>query len=244
MMTDIATMIWKELRELLRQRGSKRSTLLGILIPIALLGIYLPYQSGREWVESPVSLAAWAWVPLVFITSVIADSFAGERERHTLETLLASRLPDHAILFGKILAAMLYALVITLFMVFVGLVTVNVTAKAERLLLFPLHVTLIGLALTIIFGLLMATIGVFVSLRAATVRQAQQSLSYATLVLVFLPMIALRIVPQSWIVQVSQTLQNVGGSLIAAIILLTLLLADVVLIILAMHRFQRARLIL
>jgi ABC-type Na+ efflux pump permease subunit len=35
---------------------------------------------------------------------MITDSIAGERERQTLETLLASRLPDRAILLGKVAA--------------------------------------------------------------------------------------------------------------------------------------------
>ena len=39
----------------------------------------------------------------MMVSSLVADSFAGERERHTLETLLASRLPDRAILAGKLL---------------------------------------------------------------------------------------------------------------------------------------------
>ena len=36
---------------------------------------------------------------------MIADGIPGERERHTLETLLASRLSDRSILLGKVMAA-------------------------------------------------------------------------------------------------------------------------------------------
>ena len=43
------------------------------------------------------------------IISFIGDAIAGERERHTLETLLASRMPDRAILLGKVIAIVLYA---------------------------------------------------------------------------------------------------------------------------------------
>ncbi len=39
---------------------------------------------------------------------MITDSIAGERERQTLETLLASRLPDRAIVLGKIIAVTLF----------------------------------------------------------------------------------------------------------------------------------------
>jgi len=68
----------------------------------------------------------WAWVPLFLVMGVIAYSFAGDRERHTLETLLASRLSNRAILLGKIAAAVGYALRVTLLSLAAGLVTVNV----------------------------------------------------------------------------------------------------------------------
>jgi ABC-2 type transport system permease protein len=90
------------------QRGSLRGGWLGLVIFVAVFGILLPLQSGRGWVESPTGLAVWAWVPFLLVSSVVADSFAGERERHTLETLLASRLPDRAILFGKLATAVGY----------------------------------------------------------------------------------------------------------------------------------------
>ena len=72
---------------------------------IAVFGVFLPLQNGASWVTSPITMVYWAWMPLMLVTGVIADSFAGERERHTLETLLASRLPDRAILLGKVAAA-------------------------------------------------------------------------------------------------------------------------------------------
>ena len=58
---------------------------------------------------------------------MIADSFAGERERHTLETLLASRLSDRAILFGKIAACIAYGWLMAMLCVLVGTITENVS---------------------------------------------------------------------------------------------------------------------
>lgn len=46
----------------------------------------------------------WAALPITLAGAMITDSIAGERERQTLETLLASRLPDRAILLGKVAA--------------------------------------------------------------------------------------------------------------------------------------------
>lgn len=50
----------------------------------------------------------WAALPFVLSAVMITDSIAGERERQTLETLLASRLPDRAFVLGKIIAVTLF----------------------------------------------------------------------------------------------------------------------------------------
>lgn len=55
-----------------------------------------------------------ASLPLALSGVMIIDSFAGERERQTLETLLASRLPDQAILLGKVIAVTLAGLALLL----------------------------------------------------------------------------------------------------------------------------------
>jgi len=50
---------------------------------------------------------AWAALPITLAGVMITDAIAGERERQTLETLLASRLPARAILLGKVVAVTL-----------------------------------------------------------------------------------------------------------------------------------------
>ena len=52
-------------------------------------------------------------IPLVVATVIAADSFAGERERGTLEALLHSPTSDRELLVGKFLAAWLPALVVS-----------------------------------------------------------------------------------------------------------------------------------
>ena len=105
MIADVLTVAWKEWRELLQLGGSHRGGRFSLVILVLVFGVFLPFQSGAEWVESPATVFYWGWVPLMLVSGAVADSFAGERERHTLETLLASRLPDRAILLGKMAAA-------------------------------------------------------------------------------------------------------------------------------------------
>ena len=95
----------------------------------------MPILSGtaREW--SPTFGASWktvwiiAYMANVIALSVVPDSFAGERERHTLEKLLASRLADRSILLGKYAAAILYSLVFAVIVLALGIVTAVVTTR-------------------------------------------------------------------------------------------------------------------
>ena len=132
-MIDVLTVATKEWKELVWSGGGMRGGRMSLVILLAVFGVFMPYQFGAEWLHSPGMLMYWAWVPLMIVSGVVADAFAGERERHTLETLLATRLPDRAILFGKTLAAVGYGWGLVLVMLALGVVTVAVTDRASRL---------------------------------------------------------------------------------------------------------------
>jgi ABC-2 type transport system permease protein len=245
MMTDLRTMIWKEWKELLLQHGGVRSGLIPmILLPLGLLGVMLPWQMGRAWIESPMTLAIWAWLPLMLTTSLIADSFAGERERHTLETLLASRLPDRAILFGKIGAVVSYGWGLTLLSVLIGLVTVNLAHSEDELLLYSRATAAGIIALSLLGSCLAASAGALVSLRAATVRQAQQILLIAIMLLLFVPVYGVQLLPEEWRARLISALMAGGPTRLMLTLIALLTALDLALMIAALIRFQRARLIL
>lgn len=248
MISDIWTIVWKEWRELLLARGTLRGSLARLGIMVAVFGVFLPLQTGRAWVESPGTLAYWAWVPLFLVVGVVADSFAGERERHTLETLLASRMPDRPILFGKVLAAIGYGWGIAVASLLLGLVTVNVAHGQGQLLVYPALVLVGGLALGLLGSGLMACAGVLISLRAPTVRQAAQTMSIATFAVFWLPILALqvlqRMIPAERVAWLLAALQRADWAVVLAVVMAILAAADLVLLWAAMARFQRARLIL
>jgi len=117
-------------------------------------------------------------------TSYIGDAFAGERERHTLETLLASPVSDRAILWGKITVSIAYAWGLSLIGLLLGLVVSNLLSGQDHWEFYhPLDIFVEMLALSLSASLLSASAGVLVSLRAATVRQAQQTMAVGTLIL-------------------------------------------------------------
>lgn len=174
MIGDIATVMWKEWKEILlfRSRRGRFGNIVGRLMLLGVFGVYLPLISGREWATSPLMLGAWAWVPYLLIVSVIADSFAGERERHTLETLLASRLPERAILFGKIGAALGCGWGVALISLLLSLITVNIAFADDGLLIYPAPTLAAILVLSLLVSLLAASLDVLVSLRASSLQQA------------------------------------------------------------------------
>lgn len=243
MIQDISTMIWKEARELMMLRSGLRGGWTGLLILIGVFGVLMPLQSGPEWLQAPSTVLLWAWVPFILVNSVVADSFAGERERHTLETLLASRLSDRAILFGKISSAIAYGWGITLLGLLVALVTINIAHGEGELLFFPPLFGLAVLVLSFLVSWLASGLGVLVSLRAASVRQAQQTLSLAFLFL-FVPLFLLPILPVELRETVSRAVSGIDIQLAVTIIILVLLGIDLGLLAAARRKFNRARLII
>jgi ABC-2 type transport system permease protein len=244
MIADIWTIVWKDWKELVLQRGGMRRGWLNILVLLGVFGIFLPLQTGPEWVTSPLVIVSWAWVPIILVTSVIADSFAGERERHTLETLLASRMPDEPILLGKLMAAVGYAWGVTMASLILGLVTVNLAHGHGQILLYPAGVAVGGAIASLLTAALAASVGVLVSLRAPTVRQAQQTLGIITMVIVWVPILGVNVLPREWLSTVGRLARGVDISQALLVAALVLGIVDAGLVAAARARFQRARLIL
>lgn len=241
MFTDILTVARKELKEILVQRGSLRTGMSNLVIVIGIMGILFPLQNGLDWLTNPFSLWTVIWLPLLMSMGLIADSFAGERERHTLETLLATRLSDRAILFGKITTAVAYTLGLTFTGALLGAVTLNIQYPGAG---FYLPFTLLGLLIfTLLGSLLLSGMGVLVSLRADSVRQAYQRMSIGYLVLLLPLTFAPNFLPQETLRQISTWLAGLNMLQAGAVAGTLLLLIDVVLIAISLARFQRARLI-
>ena len=80
-------------------------------------------------------------VPLMFATTIAAESFAGEKERKTLEALLYLPISDLELFLGKVLAAALPAVSITWICFFLYTIIVNAVPYAYfGRLWFPLPV--------------------------------------------------------------------------------------------------------
>ena len=243
MIADILNVAGKELREILTFGDARGRSKFSLLVLILIFGIIFPLQNGHDWVDSPTSIMIWGWMPFIWVSGVVADLFAGERERHTLESLLATRLSDQAILFGKLLAALTYGFLLTWVIMLVSLLTVNIGYGRSGLLLYPFEITLGALVFSILVSGLSASIGVLVSLRAGSVRQAQQMMSVGMLVL-FLPFMLIQFIPEEWLIALGRMAANVSPVQVAMWIAGGLVILETILIVVARRLFQRSKLIL
>jgi ABC-2 type transport system permease protein len=178
------------------------------------------------------------------VISLVADSIAGERERHTLETLLASRVKDQAILLGKILASVLYGWGLYIISLLVAAVTVNATNGGQPWHFYPLGFFAAAAALSLLSCVLICSVGVFVSLRASTARIAQQRLSLFMMALVFIPVILLQFLPKSSLSVIEFALDALDLQKVMWIGGIILVVLDSIFIFAALARFKRTRLIL
>ena len=245
MKDDILTVMWKERKGLFRVRGRRAQALLAMFSPV-LLAVFFPLQEGVKWVQSPLSLLLAFIAPLILVGISIPDSFAGERERHTLPTLLASRLSDRAILFGKIITSVTFGWGVTLILLLISLVTVNVAHWDGHILFYKPSILLAALVFSFLVAMLTAAAGVLFSLRAATAQEAQQTLMAVLMIPPMILQFALFAIMRSdsGKARFREVLATLSFEQVILVIVVVLLVLDAVLLMAAMARFKRARLIL
>jgi ABC-2 type transport system permease protein len=242
MLDDILTVMWKERKSMLRYRGSRSRFLLVLMTPV-LFAVVFPWQWGADWVEEVPSVILSIIIPVILVGITIPESFAGERERHTLGTLLASRLPDRAILFGKMAVSIALAWGVTVAVLLLSLVTVNIAHWDGELILYTPIVAFADLTLSFLVATLLAAAGVLVSMRSDTVQQAAQILMSIFLV----PAMILQVIGLVFVTQSRDLIDRVAtldGRYLLLAILGILVLLTVGALAAAMARFRRSRLVL
>jgi ABC-2 type transport system permease protein len=232
---DTLTVARKELREILSRGGATRSRrgLIGSLVFPVLFGAFMGVQAGRAptpggrgFAVFPVGLMAMAMAG-----GLVSDAVAGERERHTLETLLASPASDADVLSGKLLGVVSYAWLLAL----VQLVAIAVFSSVAGGMLSPALLALVAV-LALLEATLAAVFGVQFSIRAPTVRAAgRRQAQFA---------IFINIVVSAVNVLAATPTRNALRPIALTAAFVLLVAADVVLFNVARRRFRRGRLLL
>jgi ABC-2 type transport system permease protein len=129
-------------------------------------------------------------------------------------------------------------------MLLIGLVTVNVADEGGELLLYSPAMAIGAIGFSLLAALLAGAGGVLVSLRASTARQAQQTVSMAVMVLLFVPVFGIQFLPEEWRASLMSAFASLDVTLLLFVVAGVMLALDGVLLTAASARFQRARLIL
>jgi ABC-2 type transport system permease protein len=244
MIEDVATVVWKETRELLRIGGGKRGVIFRAFFSVGLLGVVWPWLIGEPFVDSGLPLLFASATAAMYVAALIPDSFPGERERHTLETLLASRLPDAAILLGKVIAVVAYGYVASMVMLLTGWITVNLK-EGGPLIFYRPHVLLAAIAFALLVAGMMASLGVLIALRASTVKQAQQVLTTGVMCLLLAPAVLAEAWPAGWSALVDQLSGQRRTESTRTLLWAGLLIfAQLLLFAFALRRFKRSKLLI
>lgn len=149
---------------------------------------YTPVQMAVAYIAGYLWAPLFLIVPLLVSAGVAADSFAGERERKTLEALLHSPLTDMELFAGKVAAAWLAAIAVAIGGFLLYTLTVNVAAwPVMGRVFFPNATWLLLIGwMTPAVALLGLGVVVLISARVATAHEAFQAGGF-----VVLPVVAL-----------------------------------------------------
>ena len=179
-MADLATMLWKEAREF----AGNRRFLRYFGIAVLLFGVLpsLEHRAGQSGAAAALSailgLAYVGFSSAIVVAQTAPDLVLHERSGHTLEYLLATRLPDAAIFLGKVLLSAAVGYGTALLTLAVQMLAVNVlhhggaaTGWQWGVLASPLG-RVLALAGPAALDIYIATVGTFVALRAGDQRAA------------------------------------------------------------------------
>jgi ABC-2 type transport system permease protein len=179
-MRDAWVIFRKEAREMRSDRSAARGTGMQALLLVGLCGVFIPLTQPDVLLSVDGALLVFSVFPTLLAASLAADAFAGERERGTLETLLATPASEAALFAGKTAFAACTGFCASLIAIASALLLVMLRHSAELPAPMVFVPALLGASLsTAVFN---AALVAVVSLRVRVARSAQQygySISFA-----------------------------------------------------------------
>jgi ABC-2 type transport system permease protein len=178
-MGPIRALFKKEMLEIVGDRQSRRGGLVQGAVFALVLGV-LTVKPEAWLAAEPSAVFFFAYLPGIAAAAVAADAFAGERERRTLETLLASPIDERAILLGKTAAAVAFGGLVGTAGLALGIFRVSVASG----LFVPAAPLVAGaLGASLVSSLFFASLAVIISMYVSVARAAQQIASISALAL-------------------------------------------------------------
>jgi ABC-2 type transport system permease protein len=243
---DVATVFRKEMWESFGNSKTRNQMLVSLVIVVLLADFVMPLLDREYELSMGRVLFFGAMFSIMTPLFSTADTVAGERERHTLETLLSSRLSDRSIVLGKLLAVLVLGLSIAAGMILQGLFVVSILFGRWDLLPQYLFFTPAVLVGSLIISIALSCVGLLVSMRSQTVQGAAQitSLLAMPVLLVFFlgPALFTVFLATRGSARFLPDDPTAVAVLIGSVALVGLIILDVILSIVAIAAFKRHRL--
>jgi len=246
--SDVGTVIWKELREGLVHRtsdGGGGGGIRSIGTGAVVFGIFVSWSAGQSWTGLPAVATATLLACLAVVT-IVPDSFAGERDRKTLETLLTSRLSDRAIMLGKVAAASLIGTGAAAVALLVAIITVNVRSHSGGILVYSPLELIAALGAAALVSAVIANVGVLASLRAPSVMSAQKAMMFGLGGAISVVALLFTALPAGWKTSLERLAAEIGTDsplLLVAVGAAVLLLLNWAVFAVTVSMFRRPKLI-
>jgi hypothetical protein len=183
--------IMQELSQLPRRMGGTTGVLI-YAFALAALGILLPWRLSFDFLDAMI-LLAYACLPALLVAPVVAESFAGERERAQIPATSKER---RQLLYAKVTAGVLYGWSSALLALVMGLVTVNLSFA--RWILPPGLLAIDLAVLSLAVSASAAGISAAVSVKARNAKYAKRTLRQGFLLLLVLVIYYSRFMPVEW----------------------------------------------
>ena len=183
--------LMQELSQLPRRMGGRTGVLIYAFAMLAL-GILLPWHLSFDFLDAMV-LLAYACLPALLVAPVVAESFAGDRERAQIPATSEERRRS---MYAKVAAGALYGWISALVALVLGIATVNLSFTRWILppALLAIDLALMSLAVSVSA----ASIAAAVSIRARSAKHAKRTLRQGFLLLLVLVVYYSRFMPVEW----------------------------------------------
>lgn len=189
----IITIARKEFIEILYSKNEVRMVYPGLITPAIILPILIIYSAPMLEAILNINIEIdpayilqyfinhiYPWFFMVgnasIAVSMITDSIAGEKERKTIERLLATPTDELTILLGKSIASWLYTFIPIIISFSLFIVSANIYASIlihyNYYILPSPEVIFILLVLSPILTLTLIGVGIIVSIKSKTIREA------------------------------------------------------------------------
>jgi len=183
--------IMQELTQLARRMGGTTGMLIYAFALVAL-GVLLPWRLSFDFLDAMI-LLAYAWLPALIVAPVVAESFAGDRERAQIPATYEER---RQLLYARVTAGALYGWVSALLALVMGLATVNLSFT--RWILPPPLLTFDLALMSLAVSVGAAGIAAAVSVKARSAKYAKRTLRQGFLLLLVLVIYYSRFMPVEW----------------------------------------------